>query len=117
MPRLTVTCSIFPAGPVSFAIGGEYDAPRFTRDRDALNNTFQSALARWTGKASSVNRDIWGGLRRKCECHLPVRHGTSRASTASRVDFAEREEWYSTNTSAVLPSGLFPAVPAQHSQV
>src|SRR5205814_6763428 len=31
-----------PAGPVSFAIGGEYDAPRFTRDRDALNNTFQT---------------------------------------------------------------------------
>src|SRR6266568_1072119 len=25
-----------PAGPVSFAIGGEYDAPRFTRDTDAL---------------------------------------------------------------------------------
>ena len=31
-----------PAGPVSFAIGGEYDAPRFTRDRDALNNTFNT---------------------------------------------------------------------------
>src|SRR5438477_2425738 len=28
-----------PAGPVSFAIGGEYDAPRWTRDRDALNTT------------------------------------------------------------------------------
>ena len=40
-----------PAGPVSFAIGGEYDAPRFTRDRDALNNTF-NPLAQWTGKAS-----------------------------------------------------------------
>ena len=31
-----------PAGPVSFALGGEYDAPRWTRDRDALNTTFQS---------------------------------------------------------------------------
>ena len=31
-----------PAGPVSFAIGGEYDAPRWTRDRDPLNTTFQS---------------------------------------------------------------------------
>src|SRR5438093_3424359 len=28
-----------PAGPVSFAIGGEYDAPRWTRDRDPLNTT------------------------------------------------------------------------------
>jgi outer membrane receptor protein involved in Fe transport len=32
------------------------------------------------------------------------------------VDFAEREEWYSQNTSAVLPSGAFPFQPATHSQ-
>jgi outer membrane receptor protein involved in Fe transport len=32
------------------------------------------------------------------------------------VDFAEREEWYSNNTSAVLPSGLFAGLPAQHSR-
>src|SRR5205823_14709271 len=31
------------------------------------------------------------------------------------VDFAEREEWYSQNTSAVLPSGAFPFQPAAHS--
>jgi hypothetical protein len=31
------------------------------------------------------------------------------------VDFAEREEWYSNNTSTVLPSGLFPFQPAAHS--
>jgi iron complex outermembrane receptor protein len=31
-----------PAGPISFALGSEYDAPRWTRDRDALNTTFQS---------------------------------------------------------------------------
>src|SRR6266480_50102 len=31
-----------PAGPVSFALGGEYNAPRWTRDRDALNTTFQT---------------------------------------------------------------------------
>ena len=30
-----------PAGPVSFALGGEYDAPRWTRNRDSLNTTFQ----------------------------------------------------------------------------
>ena len=32
------------------------------------------------------------------------------------VDVAEREEWYSQNTSAVLPSGPFPFQPAAHSQ-
>jgi outer membrane receptor protein involved in Fe transport len=32
------------------------------------------------------------------------------------VDFAEREEWYSQNTSAVLPSGAFLFQPAAHSQ-
>src|SRR5207302_9526250 len=31
-------------------------------------------------------------------------------------DVAEREEWNSQNTSAVLPIGGFPFVPAQHSQ-
>ena len=40
-----------PAGPVSFAIGGEYDAPRFTvigmRSIKPL-----TPLAQWTGKAS-----------------------------------------------------------------
>ena len=48
-----------PAGPVSFAIGGEYDAPRFTRDRDALNNTFNS-IGSVDGQSFRVNRDIWG---------------------------------------------------------
>ena len=32
------------------------------------------------------------------------------------VDFAEREEWYSNNTSTVLPSSLFPGQPAAHSR-
>ena len=48
-----------PAGPVSFAIGGEYDAPRFTRDRDALNNTFNT-IGSTDGQSFRVNRDIWG---------------------------------------------------------
>jgi outer membrane receptor protein involved in Fe transport len=30
------------------------------------------------------------------------------------VDFAEREEWYSNNTSGVLPSGLFKGGPSVH---
>src|SRR5207244_9001941 len=45
-----------PAGPVSFAIGGEYDAPRFDRDRDALNNTFNS-IGSIDGQSYRVNRD------------------------------------------------------------
>ena len=41
---VTINGDLFnlPAGPVSFALGGEYDAPRWTRDRDSLNTTFQS---------------------------------------------------------------------------
>src|SRR4029453_14846054 len=48
-----------PAGPVSFAIGGEYDGPRFTRDRDALNNTF-SSIGSGGGKSSKGTPDVWG---------------------------------------------------------
>src|SRR5437667_1113680 len=47
-----------PAGLVSFAIGGEYDAPRLERDRDTLNNTF-SSLGSVDGQSFKVNRDIW----------------------------------------------------------
>ena len=103
-----------PAGPVSFAIGGEYDAPRFTRDRDALNNTF-STIGSVDGQSFRVNRDIWGIYE---EVRVPFTSPTWNfwGFYSFEVDFAEREEWYSTNTSAVLPSGLFPAVPAQHSK-
>ena len=103
-----------PAGPVSFAIGGEYDAPRFTRDRDALNNTF-STIGSTDGQSFRVNRDIWGVYE---EVRVPFTSPTWNfpGFYSFEVDFAEREEWYSNNTSAVLPSGLFPAVPASHSR-
>ena len=103
-----------PAGPVSFAIGGEYDAPRFTRDRDALNNTF-STIGSVDGQSFRVNRDIWGVYE---EVRVPFTSPTWNfpGFYSFEVDFAEREEWYSNNTSAVLPSGLFPAVPAQHTK-
>jgi outer membrane receptor protein involved in Fe transport len=102
-----------PAGPVSFAIGGEYDAPRFSRDRDALNNTFQS-IGSVDGQSFRVNRDIWGIYE---EIRVPFTSPTWNfpGFYSFEVDFAEREEWYSNNTSAVLPSGVFPAVPAEHS--
>src|SRR5437016_9865697 len=103
-----------PAGPVSFAIGGEYDAPRFTRDRDALNNTFQS-IGSVDGQSFRVNRDVWGIYE---EIRVPFTSPTWNfpGFYSFEVDFAEREEWYSNNTSAVLASGLFPRVRASHSR-
>ena len=102
-----------PAGPVSFAIGGEYDAPRFTRDRDVLNATFNS-IGSVDGQSFRVNRDIWGVYE---EIRVPFTSPTWNfpGFYSFEVDFAEREEWYSQNTSSVLPSGLFPATPAVHS--
>src|SRR6185436_2511164 len=89
-----------PAGPVSFAIGGEYDAPRFTRDRDALNTTFNS-IGSTDGQSFKVNRDIWGVYE---EVRVPFTSPTWNfpGFYSLEVDFAEREEWFSQNTSAVL---------------
>ncbi len=103
-----------PAGPVSFAIGGEYDAPRWTLDRDALNTTFQT-IGLTNGGSARVNRDVWSVYQ---EVRVPF---TSPAWIfpvfySFEVDFAEREEWYSQNTSSVLPTGAFPFQPAAHSQ-
>jgi iron complex outermembrane receptor protein len=103
-----------PAGPVSFAIGGEYDAPRFTRDRDALNGTFQT-IGSVDGQSFKVNRDVWGVYE---EVRVPFTSPTWNfpGFYSFEVDFAEREEWYSNNTSQVLPSGLFAGLPSAHSK-
>ena len=105
-----------PGGPVSFAIGGEYDAPRFTRDRDALNNTFQS-IGSVDGQSFKVNRDIWALYQ---EVRVPFTSPTWNfpGVYSFEVDFAEREEWYSQNTSSVLAFRNFPGGPggAQHVQ-
>jgi outer membrane receptor protein involved in Fe transport len=103
-----------PAGPVSFALGGEYDAPRWTRDRDALETTFQS-IGSTNGVGARVNRDVWSIYQ---EVRVPFTSPTWNfpGFYSFEVDFAEREEWYSQNTSAVLPSGAFPFQPATHSQ-
>jgi iron complex outermembrane recepter protein len=103
-----------PAGPVSFAIGGEYGAPRWTRDRDTLNTTFQS-IGSQDGGSARVNRDVWSIYQ---EVRVPFTSPTWNfpGFYSFEVDFAEREEWYSQNTSAVLPSGPFPFQPATHSQ-
>jgi iron complex outermembrane recepter protein len=103
-----------PTGPVSFAIGGEYDAPRFTRDRDALNNTFQT-IGSVDGQSFRVNREVWSIYE---EVRVPFTSPTwnFHGFYSLEVDFAEREEWYSNNTSTVLPSGLFPGLPAAHTR-
>ena len=56
-----------------------------------------------------MNRDIWGIYE---EVRVPITSPTWNfwGFYSFEVDFAEREEWYSNNTSAVLPSGFFPAV-------
>jgi iron complex outermembrane receptor protein len=111
---VTVNGDLFnvPAGPVSFAIGGEYDAPRWTRDRDTLNTTFQS-IGSFDGGSARVNRDVWSIYQ---EVRVPFTSPTWNFPTfySFEIDFAEREEWYSQNTSAVLPSGPFPFQAATH---
>src|SRR5437773_4455411 len=113
---LTINGDLFklPAGPVSFAIGGEYDAPRWTRNRDSLNTTFQS-IGSTDGEGARVNRDVWSIYQ---EVRVPFTSPSWNfpGFYSFEVDFAEREEWYSQNTSAVLPSGVFPFQPAAHSQ-
>jgi TonB dependent receptor len=103
-----------PAGPVSFALGSEYDAPRWTLDRDAVSTTFQS-IGFTDGESARVNRDVWSIYQ---EVRVPFTSPTWNfpGFYSFEVDFAEREEWYSQNTSAVLPSGPFPSQPATHSQ-
>jgi iron complex outermembrane receptor protein len=113
---VTINGDLFnlPAGPVSFSIGGEYNAPRWTRDRDVLNTTFQS-IGSTDGGSARVNRDVWSIYQ---EVRVPFTSPTWNfpGFYSFEVDFAEREEWYSQNTSAILPSQVFPFQPAAHSQ-
>ena len=66
-------------------------------------------------EASRVNRDVWATYQ---EVRFPVTSPLWNFPGAYSLEFdiAEREEWYSQNTSAVLPTGPLAFVPAQHSQ-
>jgi iron complex outermembrane recepter protein len=99
-----------PAGPVSFAIGGEYRGERMNRDRDPLNQTFNS-IGSVDGQAYRANRDVWSIYE---EVRVPFTSPTWNfpGFYSFEVDFAEREEWYSQNTSTVLT----PFQPATSSQ-
>ena len=89
-----------PAGPVSFAIGTEYDQPTFNRVRDSLNSTFQS-IGSVDGQGFKSDRSIWGIYE---EVRVPFTSPTWNfpGFYSFEVDFAEREEWYHTATNTVL---------------
>ena len=89
-----------PAGPVSFAIGGEYYGERWTRSPDSLNVTFQS-IGSTDRQGARVNRDVWSIYE---EVRIPFTSPTWNfwGFYSFEVDFAEREQWFSQNTSAVL---------------
>ena len=104
-----------PAGPVSFATGLEYRGERWKNDPDSLSATFEADVAFPNIEPSRVNRDIWATYQ---EVRFPVTSPMWNFPGAYSLEFdiAEREEWYSQNTSAVLPIANLPFVPAQHSQ-
>ena len=103
-----------PAGPVSFAAGLEYRGERWKNDPDSEITSFDTIGAS-NFEASRVNRDVWATYQ---EVRLPVTSPVWNFPGAYSLEFdiAEREEWYSQNTSAVLPIAGQPFVPAQHSQ-
>jgi len=99
-----------PAGPVAFAIGGEYRGERLTRDRDPLNSTFQS-IGSVDGQGFLVNRDVWS-IYQEVRVPFTSPRWNFPGFYSFEVDFAGREEWYSQNTSTVLT----PYQPATSSQ-
>ena len=101
-----------PAGPVSVAVGVEYRGERWKSDPDSQSTTFDTFSLHDT-EASRVNRDVWATYQ---EVRLPVTSPVWNFSGAYSLEFdvAEREEWYSQNTSAVLPVGPLPFVPPVH---
>ena len=103
-----------PAGPVSFAAGGEYRGERWKNDPDSESTQFDT-ISITDVEASRVNRDVWGIYE---EVRVPFTSPTWNfpGFYSFEIDFAEREEWYSQNTSQVLPVAGLPFVPAQHSQ-
>jgi iron complex outermembrane receptor protein len=104
-----------PAGPVSFAIGFEYRGERWENDPPSESTRFDNGIGWINTQASKVNRDVWATYQ---EIRFPVTSPLWNFGGAYSLEFdvAEREEWYSQNTAAVLPVVTLPSVPAQHSQ-
>jgi iron complex outermembrane recepter protein len=97
-----------PAGPVSFAAGLEYRGERWRSQPDSENTSFDT-IGSTDFEASRVNRDVWGVYQ---EVRIPVTSPTWNFPGAHSLELgiAEREEWYSQNTSATS------VLPEQHSQ-
>src|SRR5437867_8273682 len=97
-----------PAGPVSFAAGAEYRGERWANNPSSENTT-SDTIGAFDSQASRVNRDVWATYQ---EVRFPVTSPAWKFPGAYSLEFdiAEREEWYSQNTSAVT------VLPAQHSQ-
>ncbi len=102
-----------PAGPVSFAVGGEYRGERWENNPPSESTKFDTGIGFTNIEASRVNRDVWAIYQ---EVRFPVTSPLWNFPGAYSLEFdiAEREEWYSQNTSAVLPIGTQPFVPAGH---
>ena len=81
-----------------------------TRDRDSLNETFNS-IGQQDGQGFQANRDVWSIYE---EVRVPFTSPIWNflGFYSFEIDFAEREEWYSQNTSTVLT----PFQPATSSQ-
>jgi iron complex outermembrane receptor protein len=103
-----------PAGPVSFAAGLEYRGERWRSDPSSEETTFDQGVAAGNTKSARVNRDVWATYQ---EVRLPVTSPLWNFPGAYSLEFdiAEREEWYSQNTSSVPPVLALPFVPAGHS--
>ena len=97
-----------PAGPVSFAAGLEYRGERWRNNPDSENASFD-AIGTFNFQASKVNRDVWSTYQ---EVRIPVTSPAWNLPGAYSLEFdiAEREEWYSQNTSATS------VLPEEHSQ-
>jgi len=106
--------SNLPAGPVSFAVGGEYRGERGRQDPSSEQTTFNAEVGAGNTEAPRGNRDVWATYQ---EVRFPVTSPVWNFPGAYSLEFdiAEREEWYSQNTSAFLPIRNLPFVPAGHS--
>jgi iron complex outermembrane receptor protein len=103
-----------PAGPVSFAAGAEYRGERWKNNTPSQSTTFDTDIGFTNIEASRVNRDVWATYQ---EVRFPVTSPLWNFPGAYSFEFdiAEREEWYSQNTSAVPPAGPLAFVPSGHS--
>ena len=103
-----------PAGPVSFAAGLEYRGERWKNNPDSVTTTLDDE-GFINVEASRVNRDVWATYQ---EVRFPVTSPLWNFPGAYSLEFdiAEREEWYSQNTSAAPPIGALAFVPAGHSR-